>query len=97
MDTRDAILARLRALKERLRADYGVAEIGVFGSVVRGEEAAESDVDIMVEFSEPIGFFRFLEMEERLAQELGRGVDLVSKKALKPRIGARILQEVVNA
>ncbi len=49
----------------------------------------------MVEFEEPIGLFQFLELEEYLGVQLGRPVDLVSKQALKPRIGRHILQEVI--
>jgi len=81
--------------KEFLRNKYRVKEIAIFGSVVRREEGDISDIDILVDFSEPIGFFAFLELEEYLEQLLGRKVDLVSRKALKPRIGERILKEAV--
>lgn len=50
---------------------------------------------MLVEFRSPIGFFKFLELEELLAERLGGKVDLVSKKALKPEIGRTILSEVV--
>jgi len=52
-------------------------------------------VDILVEFNEPIVFFKFLELEEYLSKIIGLDVDLVSKKALKPRIGKHILEEAV--
>ena len=77
-----------------LTKQFKVKEIGIFGSVVRGEDKETSDVDILVEFEEPIGFFKFLELEEYLSDLIGRKVDLVSKKALKPRIGKHILKEV---
>jgi predicted nucleotidyltransferase len=77
-----------------LTKQFKVKEIGIFGSVVRGEEKETSDVDILVEFVEPIGLFKFLELEEYLSDLIGRKVDLVSKKALKPRIGKHILKEV---
>ena len=77
-----------------LTKQFKVKEIGIFGSIVRGEEKETSDVDILVEFKEPIGFFKFLELEEYLSDLIGRKVDLVSKKALKPRIGKHILREV---
>ena len=77
-----------------LTKQFKVKEIGIFGSVVRGEDTETSDVDILVEFEEPIGFFKFLELEEYLSDLIGRKVDLVSKKALKPRIGKHILKEV---
>jgi predicted nucleotidyltransferase len=78
-----------------LREAYYVKAIGVFGSVARGEEATASDVDILVEFSRPVGFFTFLELEEYLSRVLGRRVDLVTKNALKPAIKEAVLQGVV--
>jgi len=78
-----------------LRERYGVKEIGIFGSFVRGEEREDSDIDILVEFEKPIGFFKFLELEEYLSELLGAKVDLVMKSALKPWIGRRILREVI--
>ena len=80
--------------KMALTKQFKVKEIGIFGSVVRGEDKETSDVDILVEFVEPIGFFKFLELEEYLSDLIGRKVDLVSKKALKPRIGKHIMREV---
>jgi predicted nucleotidyltransferase len=77
-----------------LTEQFKVKEIGIFGSIVRGEDEATSDVDVLVEFKEPIGLFKFLELEEYLSDLIGRKVDLVSKKALKPRIGKHILGEV---
>ena len=62
---------------------------------MRGEEKKRSDVDILVEFKEPVGLFKFMNLEEHLEKLLGTKVDLVSKKALKPRIGKYILKEVV--
>ncbi len=86
----------LKRLKPELQARYHVNNIGLFGSVLRGEQKKTSDTDILVEFSKPIGFFKFLELEEYLGTILGTKVDLVSKKALKPRIGQQILNEVVT-
>ncbi|MHA1371995.1 MAG: nucleotidyltransferase family protein [Promethearchaeota archaeon] len=67
----------------------------MFGSFVRGEAKEDSDVDILVEFEKPIGFFKFLELEEYLSDLIGKKVDLVSKKALKPHVGKYILEELV--
>ncbi|HGJ66440.1 TPA: nucleotidyltransferase, partial [bacterium] len=81
--------------KEQLLRDYRVKEIGIFGSFVRNEQKRNSDLDILVEFEEPIGLFKFMDLEEYLKKLLGIKVDLVSKKALKPYIGKYILEEVV--
>ncbi len=87
--------AILRARRAALDRDYGVVQLGVFGSWVRGEASEDSDIDMLVEFRQPIGFFKFLELEELLSEWLGIKVDLVTKAALKPHIGSRILNEVV--
>ncbi len=81
--------------KGELIQKYRIKEIGIFGSYVKGEEKPKSDIDILVEFNEPVGIFEFMELEEYLSRIVETKVDLVSKKALKPRIGKRILQEVV--
>jgi len=80
--------------KDELAKNYGVKEIGIFGSVRRGENREDSDVDILVEFERPISLFKFLELEEYLSNLIGMKVDLVSKKALKPHIGKHVLKEV---
>lgn len=86
------ILAKNRVV---LESKYKVKEIGVFGSYVTGKQKKKSDIDILVEFKEAPDFFEFLELEEYLEDLLGTKVDLVSKKALKPYIGKRILDEAV--
>jgi len=95
MNTMNLVTKTLSKEKDTLSKKYNVSEIGVFGSVVRGEDTKDSDIDILVSFSEPIGLFEFMGMENYLAKKLGKKVDLVSKKALKPNIGKRILSEVV--
>lgn len=78
-----------------LRDKYHVKEIGIFGSVARGEQTAASDVDVLVEFSEPVGFFSFLDLEDFLSHALGKKVDLVTKRALKPAVRDQILNDAV--
>lgn len=91
------IKERLKEHRAQLSQKYNVKKIGIFGSYVREEAGEKSDLDILVEFKEPIDFFEFLELEEHLSKILKVKVDLVMKKALKPAIGKRILQEVVYA
>jgi uncharacterized protein len=81
--------------KTELTEKFRVKTIGVFGSYVRREQNRSSDVDILVEFEEPVGLFEFMKLENYLSDLLGVKVDLVSKKALKPHIGEHILQEVI--
>ena len=94
MKSIDRIIRIIADSREQLRSEFGVIGIGIFGSAVRGDQDADSDVDILVEFERPIGFVRFMRLEKRLAELVGMPVDLVTKKALKPHIGKRILQEV---
>jgi len=88
------VTERLRQEMPRLRQEYAVESLGVFGSFVRGEQKRGSDLDILVEFTEIPGMFRFLELERELSGLVGVPVDLVQKEALKPAIGKRILEEV---
>lgn len=78
-----------------LKSTYNVERLGVFGSVARGDNTETSDIDVLVQFSEPIGMFKFIQLEDRLSQLLGKRVDLVTKKALKETIKDEILQEVM--
>lgn len=77
-----------------LAESYQVKSLGVFGSYVHGEQRADSDLDILVEFCQPPSLFKFIRLENYLSDLLGVQVDLVMKDTLKPAIGRRILQEV---
>lgn len=81
--------------KQEFANIYGVSEIGIFGSVVRGEAGKDSDLDILVEFDRPVTLFGIMDLEFQLQDLVGNKVDLVMKRALKPRIGKHILREVV--
>lgn len=87
----------LEVHKVELRRRYGIKELGIFGSYVRGEERKDSDLDLLAEFEEgaKIGLLEFIKVESQLSDLLGVKVELVEKSALKPRIGRRILKEVI--
>jgi len=78
-----------------LRQKYNVKRLGIFGSVVRGQQKKGSDIDMLVEFISPIGFFDFIRLENFLAETLNQKVDLVTKKALKQAIKADVLKETL--
>jgi len=86
----------LKEHEEELKK-YGINEIGIFGSYLRGEAKEESDLDILVEFKPDakISLLEFVELENYLSDLLEVKVDLVERSALKPRIGKRILAEVI--
>lgn len=81
--------------KADLSRSYGVKAMGVFGSFARGDATKKSDVDILVEFVEPIGLFKFVELEQKLSSLVGRKVDLVTKQALKPYIKNDVLKQTI--
>lgn len=75
---------------------YNISYLGIFGSYVRGEQKKNSDLDVLVEFSKTPDLFEFIGLKQDLSDMLEVNVDLVMKSALKPRIGKRILEEVVQ-
>lgn len=94
-NTLQHIQQKLQTQKARLQREYNVQRIGVFGSFARGNQTPTSDVDILVELSESIGLFRFIGLEHHLEELLGRDVDLVTPRALKPTIKDAVLRQVV--
>jgi predicted nucleotidyltransferase len=75
---------------------YHVQSLGIFGSYVRQEQSATSDLDVLVTFSDPPSLLQFIALENYLSDLLGVQVDLVMRDALKSNLGQRILQEVMN-
>lgn len=96
MSELEEIRQKLREHKPYLQEKYNVKEIGIFGSYVREDHTSSSDIDILVEFSEPIGW-EFIDLKDELEDLLNRPVDLVTKAALKPRIKQIIMKDVVYA
>jgi predicted nucleotidyltransferase len=96
MKSKNSIEKTLKKYKSLLHDKFKVEKIGIFGSYVRGEESRESDIDILVTFYEPVGW-EFIDLKDFLEEILGRKVDLVTIKALKPQLKDEILKEVVFA
>jgi predicted nucleotidyltransferase len=95
MKTLQEIESILRAEKPILRLRFRVKEIGIFGSFVRGEQKDTSDLDLLIDFEEPIGLIRYVGLQNYLSDRVGERVDLITKSGLKPRIGEHILKEVI--
>jgi hypothetical protein len=95
MQDLESIKQILSQHKAELEKKFKVKYIGVFGSYVHGKQNKRSDLDILVEFDQPVGLFEFMDLEMFLTGLLDIKVDLVSKKTLKPHIGKRILEEVI--
>jgi predicted nucleotidyltransferase len=91
---KEEIIKTIRAFLNELKK-YKVREIGVFGSVVRGEQKQESDIDVLVDFEENADLFDLVGLGLFLEERLGRKVDVVPKRALRKEIREFVLKEVV--
>ena len=92
----EEIKSEIRNSMPTLRDKYKVKTISVFGSYVRGEQGKRGEIDILVDFSETIDLFAFIELESFLSETIHMKVDLVMKDTLKPRIRDSILKEAVR-
>lgn len=90
------LIARLKGAEGDLRA-HRVAALWFFGSVARDDARAESDVDVLVEFTDPVTLFEFARLRRLLESVLERPVDLVTRDALKPQLRDQILREALRA
>lgn len=91
---KDSIFQCIMGARERL-SQYGISNIGLFGSFVRGEQTPHSDIDILVEFKPGKHTFdNFMEAAFLLEELLGRKVELITREALSPYIAPHILREV---
>ena len=84
---------KLKAIKPELAAKFHVSSIGYFGSYSTGQQTDHSDLDLLVEFSQPVGW-GFFTLERYLEQILGIPVDLVTPNSLKVQIKESILKQV---
>ncbi len=95
MKTKEKILKTIKDEFSYLNEKYGVRKIGLFGSYSRGEAREGSDIDLLVEFEKPIGFFKFIELEDHLTHRLGVKVELVTDDALKPLVKPQVMEDIV--
>ncbi len=90
---RQYILILRKFVAER-GAEYGISRIAVFGSVARGDDTPESDVDLLVEFSRSVGV-EFIDLGNALEKALGRRVDVVSRGGIKEKYFKEIERDIV--
>ncbi len=93
---RETLLGRLRAAKPDLAARYGVVSLGLFGSAARGTATPASDIDILVSFDGPATSARYFGVQFALEDLLGRPVDLVTTKALRPELRPHVERELIG-
>jgi hypothetical protein len=89
------LLMKLKELKPAITAQYKAKEIGLFGSFIRGEQNAGSDIDLLVEFEEDADLFDLMGLTLRIEEELQRKVDIVPKRPLRTELRESVLQEVI--
>ena len=93
---KELVIKKLKEIKDYLRKEYGIENIGLFGSLVRNEQNESSDIDLLIEIqAEMLSLIKYMKLKFFLEDVLGRKVDLVLSRAIKPRLRERILKEVI--
>jgi predicted nucleotidyltransferase len=93
--SKDEVLKLIRSHKKELDS-FNVKSLALFGSAARDESSALSDVDILVEFQDKATFDQYMKLKFFLEDTLGCPVDLVTRKALKPRIRDSVEREALH-
>ncbi len=93
---RDDVIHILKQHRKTLIEQYHVESLSLFGSIARGEEREDSDIDLLVDFSEPVGLFQFIELQQWLESLLGRKVDLGTPRSLKTSLRDTVLHEAIR-
>jgi hypothetical protein len=73
---------------------YKPVRIGIFGSVARGEDSENSDVDILYQLKDTVGLFKLIRLKDELEQKLNKKVDLVSEKYAHPKLKPYIMKDL---
>jgi hypothetical protein len=92
----EAVIRLLKQKNAELETKFGVKSLLLFGSVARNEATTASDVDLLVEFNRPVGYFGMFALQDYLEELLGCHVDLGTLDSLKPYIRERVLGELVH-
>lgn len=96
MSAVEELLSKIRKLQPRIKKQYRVRELELFGSNIRGNQKEDSDIDILVEFEEGADLFDLTGLAAFLEEQLKRKVDVVSKRALREELRESILRETVS-
>jgi hypothetical protein len=93
---RDEVSDVLKRHMPELRQRFAVRSLALFGSVARDRAVPASDVDLIVEFNGPVGYFGLFALQDHLERLFGCKVDLGTIESLKPRLRERVLAELVD-
>ena len=92
----DVVLQILRQKNAELATQFGVKSLSLFGSVARNEATSTSDVDLLVEFNRPVGYFGLFALQDYLEKVLGCPVDLGTPDSLKPYVRERVMGDLIH-
>jgi len=92
----DVVIKILKQKNAEMAKQFGVKSLLLFGSVARDEATTTSDVDLLVEFNRPVGYFGLFALQDYLEKLLGCSVDLGTPDSLKPRIRERVMGELIR-
>ena len=92
----DVLLQTLKQKNAELTTKFGVKSLSLFGSVARNEATAASDVDLLVEFNRPMGYFGLFALQDYLEKLLGCPVDLGTMESLKPNIREQVMGDLIR-
>ena len=92
----DAVLQILKQKNAEMTKQFGVKSLLLFGSVARNESTSASDVDLLVEFNRPVGYFGLFALQDYLEKLLGCRVDLGTPDSLKPYMKERVMGELIR-
>jgi len=93
---RDNVIRILQQHRSELAERFGVKSLVLFGSVARGEATEVSDVDLLVAFDRPTGYFGLVRLQLFLQELLGCEVDLGTPGSLRPAMRTRIEKEAIR-
>ena len=92
----EVLLQILKQENDELSKQFGVKSLSLFGSVARNEATSTSDVDLLVEFSRPVGYFGVFALQDYLEKLLGGPVDLGTFDSLKPYMRERVMRDLIH-
>lgn len=93
---KDIVLQTLKQKNTELTNKFGVKSLLLFGSVARDQATSTSDVDLLVEFNRPVGYFGLFALQDYLEKLLGCPVDWGTPDTLKPYIKERVMGELIR-
>ena len=96
MLNKEQVIATLRADQGRLRIEYHVASLALFGSFARGQQSSSSDIDVLVDFSPGASLFDLNGLGNDLTEKLGVRVDVVPRSSLRKEFRQRVLEEAIQ-